>query len=282
MRKPIKNYEGLYECDDKGNIYSLITNKMLKPFSRKDRPLYMVSLCKDKKIKRTPIHKIVYEAFNGETKGGFILHKDKNNLNNRIDNLEYVETLKGMDKTYRKKVKQDRDYNTKPLDGEVWVDLIGFADKYKISNFGRIIRKKGKGCNKEFIISQYLKETGYYSAKINCKTSCVHKMEYESFYGKIKEGNEIDHIDSDSTNNKLSNLREVTPEENKSNNNTLEKIEKNRLHTGYIRIDDNGEELARYYSLDEAAEKENVNKFMIKKGGLKRKKIFFKKFKYYK
>ena len=104
---------------------------------------------------------------------------------------------------------------------------------------------------------------------------------YESFYGRVKDGNEIDHIDSNTSNNNLDNLREVSEAENKKNINTIAKIENNRMHTGYIRIDENGNEIAKYYSLEEAAEKEGVNKYAVKEGGLKRKKIFFKKFKYH-
>ena len=283
MKKPIKHYEGLYECDEEGNIYSLITNKILKPFKAKGHTYTCVNLMKKHERKTFSVHKIIYEAFNGEINNGYIIHKDKNNSNNKLENLEHIKTLSEIkNKKVGNKTQTKRDYNTSPIENEIFVDLLGHENNYKVSNFCRFVRKKGKGCNKEFVVKQYLKETGYYSIKIDGKTYCSHKLMYESFYGKVKEGNEIDHIDSDSTNNNLDNLREVSIKENRKNINTLAKIEQNRLHTGFIRIDENGNEIAKYYSIDEAAEKEGVNKYMVKKGGLKKKKIFFKKFKYYK
>ena len=283
MRVAVKNYDGLYECDEEGNIYSLIKNKILKPTTSGKKGVYHVSLMKENKKKSASVHKIVYEAFNGEIDGGFIIHKDRDKSNNRLSNLKYIKSLGDLtDKIYLPKNKpKERDYNTEPLENEVFVDLLGHEDKYKVSNFCRFVHKKGKYCSKEFVVSQFLKDTGYYSVKIDGKTSCSHKLMYESFYGKVKEGNEIDHIDSDSTNNNLDNLREVSMKENRNNINTLNKIEKNRLHTGYIRIDENGNEIAKYYSINEAFKKEGVNIYAIKNGGLKRKKIFFKKFKYY-
>jgi hypothetical protein len=282
MRVAVKNYDGLYECDEEGNIYSLITNKTLKPYKNGGRDRCMVSLVKDKKRKSMPIHKIVYEAFNGEIDGGFITHKDKNNLNNKLENLEHIKSLTDIkDKKVCKTLPRKRDFNTKPLENEIFVDLIDNEDKYKVSNFCRFIRKEGKGCSKEFVVSQFLKDTGYYSVRINGKTRCSHKLMYESFYGRVKDGNEIDHIDSNASNNNLDNLREVSKAENKKNINTIAKIEKNRKHAGYIRIDENGNEIAKYYSLKEASEKEGVKETMIKKGGLKKKKIFFKKFNYH-
>lgn len=41
-----------------------------------------------------------------------------------------------------------------------------------------------------------------------------HRLVWETFKGKIKEGLEIDHIDGDKHNNKLENLRTVTRSEN--------------------------------------------------------------------
>jgi hypothetical protein len=285
MRVAVRNYDGLYECDEKGNIYSLITNKMLKPStsSKSERIKYTVCLMKEGKRKTVPVHKIIYEAFNGEVNDGFIIHKDKNYNNNELSNLEYVESLRGLDKIYKVKPKpKKRDYNTEPLENEVFVDLLGHEDKYKVSNFCRFVRKKGKHCSKEFIVCQFLKNTGYYSVKIDGKTCCSHKLMYESFYGKIKEGNEIDHIDSNSLNNNLSNLREVTPEKNKKNQNTLDKIEQNRLHTGYILTYENGEE-KKYFSIKEASEKEGIKENSLKQTNfLKRRGIHVKKFKYYK
>ena len=60
---------------------------------------------------------------------------------------------------------------------------------------------------------------GYYKQHLRrtdglMKTFLVHRIVYECFYGKIKPGYEIDHIDGDRINNDVTNLEQVTPEEN--------------------------------------------------------------------
>ena len=58
------------------------------------------------------------------------------------------------------------------------------------------------------------------------KTLFLHRVIYESFYGKIDEGCVIDHIDSNPLNNCLENLRMCTQKENMNNENTKNKIKK--------------------------------------------------------
>lgn len=52
----------------------------------------------------------------------------------------------------------------------------------------------------------------------------IHRLVYESFIGEIPEGYEIDHIDTDTRNNRIENLRIVTKKGNMNNPLTKEKL----------------------------------------------------------
>lgn len=58
---------------------------------------------------------------------------------------------------------------------------------------------------------------GYLYVKTKLGLKRVHRIIYETFVGPIPEGMEIDHINTIRTDNRLDNLRLVTPKENMNN-----------------------------------------------------------------
>ena len=87
--KDIKDYEGRYQVSNFGNIKSLKTNKLLKPYKITNGYLQIV-LCKKGKEEKRLIHILVAEAFIGKRKRGMqINHKDENKTNNNVNNLEW-------------------------------------------------------------------------------------------------------------------------------------------------------------------------------------------------
>ena len=74
------------------------------------------------------------------------------------------------------------------------------------------------------VFSNYRKEPigsfdgRYLSIKINGKKVYIHRMIWEHINGKIPDGMVVDHIDGDKLNNKISNLRIGTQEQNCQNN----------------------------------------------------------------
>jgi len=62
--KVIKNYEGLYEISDSGNIYSYHRDKLLK-LSKEGAGYLVANLCKNGKAKTYHVHRLVLEAFIG-------------------------------------------------------------------------------------------------------------------------------------------------------------------------------------------------------------------------
>lgn len=105
VRKPIKAYEGYYEVDPFGRVYSVDRivpvedngrnyNKPLKGKQMKQslhtKGYKTVSLTKDGKTKTCYVHRIVAEAFiDNPDNLPFINHKDEDKTNNFVDNLEW-------------------------------------------------------------------------------------------------------------------------------------------------------------------------------------------------
>lgn len=87
--KNIQGYEGKYQISNLGNVYSLITNKILKPRLTLDG-YYQVDLCKNGVKKHLYIHRLVAQSFLDNPKNYKIVnHKDENSMNNIVSNLEW-------------------------------------------------------------------------------------------------------------------------------------------------------------------------------------------------
>jgi hypothetical protein len=83
----IDGYEN-YEVSSFGNVKNLKTGRILKPYNRGG--YYCVGLCKNSKLLTFNIHRLVAKTFipNPENKQQ-VNHKDKNSLNNNLENLEW-------------------------------------------------------------------------------------------------------------------------------------------------------------------------------------------------
>ena len=98
--KDIEGYEGLYQVSNLGNVKSLrkridkgkchryFDEKILKPIET-NRGYLRVKLCKNRKIKKTRVHRLVAEAFIKRPELE-VNHIDGNKKNNKAENLEWV------------------------------------------------------------------------------------------------------------------------------------------------------------------------------------------------
>lgn len=90
---PVKDYYGLYEVSNKGEVKSLRRKKILSPRAhyRFNYKSVSVLLSKDKNPKEKQISRLVAEAFipNPYNKP-CVNHKDNNATNNKVENLEWV------------------------------------------------------------------------------------------------------------------------------------------------------------------------------------------------
>lgn len=100
-----------------------------------------------------------------------------------------------------------------------WRDTFEFEERYQTSFYGDIISKpriKIRKNGRPFTIrgktlSTYTNEDGYLMVQLHSMDGdnhpkLVHKLVWESFYGKVPEGLEIGHWDGDCKNNVLTNL----------------------------------------------------------------------------
>src|SRR5699024_10471898 len=97
-KKPVKGYEGFYEVDELGNVFSLDRfdgwinrkGKRLKP-DWNSAGYGRVTLSKSGKTKRYFVHRLVYESYYGEIPNEMQVHHiDENKQNNSIQNLKLV------------------------------------------------------------------------------------------------------------------------------------------------------------------------------------------------
>ena len=124
----------------------------------------------------------------------------------------------------------------------VWKPIKGYEGLYEVSNLGQVrsldrivIHKNEKKIKyNSKILKGYINNRGYLKVKLSknkiAKLHSVHRLTIEAF--KLNKNNlpYVDHIDTNQLNNRIFNIRWVTPKENMNNPITLEK-RKGRKHT---------------------------------------------------
>ena len=97
---------------------------------------------------------------------------------------------------------------------------IPFAPGYEISNHGRVKNRIEKKYNNAFgkIKNPHITKSGYDNVCLivngRAKTFGAHRLVYAVFKGDIPSGYYVHHIDNNKLNNRVDNLKVVTPSEN--------------------------------------------------------------------
>ena len=86
----IKNYEGLYKVNRKGDVWSCKRKRLLKP-ELNTRGYYRIVLCKDGKAKKYSIHRLIAINFIPNPENlPCIDHINRVRSDNRIENLRWI------------------------------------------------------------------------------------------------------------------------------------------------------------------------------------------------
>ena len=125
---------------------------------------------------------------------------------------------------------------------EEWKPVVGFEGLYEVSNLGNVrsIQFHGKRRIKE--LSQFSDKLGYRRVKLRkwddsiAGSFQVHRLVAMSFIPNPDNKPQVDHIDTNPSNNRVDNLRWVTSMENQQNPITLERLKSNMTTMNKIGI----------------------------------------------
>ena len=105
---------------------------------------------------------------------------------------------------------------------EIWKPCKHYEDKLEISTLGRVRYADTKEPKTQWSSNHGYSKIPYMCIKINGKKEKVHRLVALTFIPNPENKPYVDHIDTVSTNNQVSNLRWVSPSENNNNPLTLQ------------------------------------------------------------
>jgi len=124
--KNIKNYEGLYQVSNLGNVKSIVKNKFLKPYTDTNG-YFQVSLYNNSVRKVVRIHKLVAENFINKPLTDKVLVIDHiNNIktDNKVSNLRFITNRKNCSKDINNKTSKYTGVK-KTINGYLKLNVIG-------------------------------------------------------------------------------------------------------------------------------------------------------------
>ena len=162
-------------------------------------------------------HRLVAEAFLENSNNlSIVNHKDGNKLNNNVENLEWVTQSQNVqhtvDNNLRKPTYSIISYE--PIEQEEWRSIFN-SDKYKVSNFGRVLNTKTNRILVGKKSGEYIRYELTYDGV--SKNYLGHRLVYYAFHPDFDifdTSRIINHIDGNKQNNTLTNLEECNKSQN--------------------------------------------------------------------
>ena len=156
------------------------------------------------------------------------------------------------------------------LNKEIWKPIAGFKEHYVVSNYGRVKRlahtyvdKLGRiESLKERVFKKHFYPNGYEYVCLRkgdkITTFCVHRLVALAFIPNPDNYQIVDHINTDIHDNRVENLRWVTPKMNSRN--PLTYARNFTSHGKSVeKLDKDGNVLGSYVSISEAARRNGVS-----------------------
>ena len=147
--KPISGYEELYLVSNEGQVFSLISNKLLKQ-SNTTTGYKKVELTKQRRRKSLKVHRIVAKEFLANPLNlPIVNHLDGNPKNNNSTNLEWCDQKRNMQHAYDTGLIYSRLHRYKKELIEEYenseISLSKLSEKYKVSikSLGKMIKENG-------------------------------------------------------------------------------------------------------------------------------------------
>ena len=229
-----------YAINSDGTLFNKRSGKFLKGTLRRNEYLTYY-LRHDGKQYNYMAHRLVAEYFIDNPNGYTIVHhKDKNKLNNNVENLEWVTSQENARKENQLAARKNAvDFSYE--DSDSWTPI--WDTTYQICREGYVANK-----NNKVLIGGM--RNGYRRVKIQNKDYSIHRLVYSIFVEPITDKDEIDHIDGNKQNNNVNNLRKVSRSDNMKN------AYKNghAAQISVIAFDVDGNEIAHYNTIKSAAD----------------------------
>lgn len=229
--RPVIGFEDLYMASSFARIVSLekyVYNrfqhvrkepKLLVPHNYYDGR-QSINLSKNKKSYKKHLSRLIGELFIPNPNDYPILeHLDGDISNNKADNL-----------MWRPLKDRRKQYDTSSLDDEEWRDVPGYEGIYKISSFGRVL----SSYSRKILVPCYSgnKHKQYYAITLVKdsvkKRYYIHKLVALAFIPNPNGYTDIDHINTNRDDNRVTNLRWCNQSMNMNNPITRAKIQASR------------------------------------------------------
>lgn len=135
---------------------------------------------------------------------------------------------------------------------EEWKDIEGYENLYQVSNLGRVKSLNFKRSGKEKIMKSHVNKVGYVAISLyksgKDKIHTVHRLVAKHFIPNPDNLPQVDHINTNRTDNRVENLKWCTNEEN--SNNTITKEHMSEGQKGKYGANSNRSKVILQYDLN--------------------------------